>query len=180
MYRILVRPILEYGAQVLIYRNYFISNNSRNSVAISELTAYAKQLENFQTQRLLNSPRHVPPTIVRLFAGVEPLAARLDILKLRYFWKLSKTKKISTSKMDFDIKGRDFLSSIKGFLHEVFNLCCKYNAIDIWHGRSRPKINPMRWIKKIVTNFNMSKDLSVGRKIECSFSAQFLRKPIDL
>ena len=33
-------------------------------------------------------------------------------------------------------------------------------------------------IKKIVTNFNMSKDLSVGRKIECSSSALFLKNPL--
>ena len=84
MYKLLVRPILEYGAQVLIYRNYFIVSNSRKFVDIAEITAYAKKLENFQTQslkRLLNCPRHVPPTIVRLFAGVEPIAARHDFLK---------------------------------------------------------------------------------------------------
>ena len=62
MYKLLVRPILEYGAQVLIYRNYFLASNSKKSIDIVELTAHAKKLENFQTQslkRLLNCPRHV-------------------------------------------------------------------------------------------------------------------------
>jgi len=60
MYKLLVRPILEYGAQVLIYRNYFLSSKSRQSCGIIELTAHEKKLENFQTQflkRLLNCPR---------------------------------------------------------------------------------------------------------------------------
>ena len=92
MYKLLVRPILEYGAQVLIYIKNFIVYKSSKSVDIAELTAYAKKLDNFQTKflkRLLNCPRYGPPTIVRLFAGVEPIAARLDFLKLRYFWRLS-------------------------------------------------------------------------------------------
>ena len=130
-------------------------------------------------KRLLNCPRYVPPAIVRLFAGIEPIAARLDLLKLRYFWRLSKTEKRTTSKILYDIKRKNFLSSGKGFLHEVFNLCCKYTAIDIWHGISRPKVNPMRWIKKLVLDFNLSKDLSVGKKeTECSFSALFLTNPL--
>ena len=133
-YKLLDRPILEFGSQVLIYRNYFIVSKTRKSIDIAELTAHAKKLEHFQTQllkRLLNCPRHVPPTIVRLFSGVEPLTARLDLLKLRFFWRLLKTKKLSVSKTVYDFKKKRFLSSSKGFLHEVFNLCCMYNAINI-------------------------------------------------
>ena len=129
----------------------------------------------------INCPSYDQPSLVCLFAGVEPIAARLDLLKLRYFRRLSKTEKRTTSKIFYDIKRKNFLSSGKGFLHEVFNICCKYNAIDIWHGISRPKVNPMRWIKKLVLDFNLSKDLSVGKKeTECSFSALFLTKPISL
>ena len=129
MYKLLVRPILEYGAQVLIYRNYFLASKSKKSVDVIELATHAKKLENFQTQalkRLLNCPRHVPPAIVRLFAGVQPISARLDFLKLRYFWRLSKTSRTSISKIVYDIRRKEFLRSNKGFLHE--SICCKYNA----------------------------------------------------
>ena len=44
MYKVLVRPILEYGAQVLIYRNYFLASNVKKSIDIVELTAHAKKL----------------------------------------------------------------------------------------------------------------------------------------
>ena len=134
MYKLLVRPVLEYGAQVLIYRKYFLSSKSKKSYEIVELATHAKKLEHFQTQslkRLLNCPRYVPPAIVRLFAGVEPLAARLDFLKLRFHWRLMNARRQSTSKIVYDARRKGFLRSNKGFLHEVLKLCCKYNAIDI-------------------------------------------------
>ena len=127
MYKILVRPILEYCAQVLTYRNYY-SVSLKKSRSLHDLTDYAKKLEHFQTQalkKLLNCPKHVPPSLVRLFAGVEPLACRLDLLKLRYFWKLLKSDKKSLSGFVFKFRRQRFLNSDKGFLHEVFNLCCK-------------------------------------------------------
>ena len=129
MYKLLVRPILEFGSQVLIYRNYFMVSKSRKSIDVAELQAHAEKLEHFQTKllkRLPNCPRHEPPAIVRLFAGVEPISARLDFLKLRYFWRLSKTSRTSISKIVYDIRRKEFLRSNKGFLHE--SICCKYNA----------------------------------------------------
>ena len=70
----MVRPILEFGSQVLSYQNH-----------------YLEKLEQFQTKALktlIGSPKSASPAIVRLFSGVEPLKSRLDLLKLRYFWKL--------------------------------------------------------------------------------------------
>ena len=95
-----------------------MASNSKKSLDIVELTAHAKKLENFQTQslkRLLNCPRHVPPAIVRLFAGVEPLTARLDMLKLRFFWRLSKTNKTPISKIANEFKESDFLVLVEDF-----------------------------------------------------------------
>ena len=74
MYKLLVRPILEYCAQVLIYRNYYISCTN---IQTKSKRDYAQKLEHFQTQalkRLLNCPKHIPPSLVRLFAGVDSLA----------------------------------------------------------------------------------------------------------
>ena len=138
---------------MLIYKNYFLSSKSRKCCEIAELATHAKKLEHFQTQslkRLLNCPRYVPPAIVRLFAGVEPIAARLDFLKLRFHWRLLKTSRQSISKSVYDARRKDFRSPNKGFLHEVFSLCCGYNALGIWHGRCRRNINLLRWIKQVV------------------------------
>ena len=100
MYKTLVRPILEYCAQVLTYRNYY-SVPAKEVQNLLKPIDHARKLEHFQTQalkKLLNCPKHVPPSLVRLFTGVEPLVCRLDLLKLGYFWKLSKTGKMSLSR----------------------------------------------------------------------------------
>ena len=81
--------------------------------------------------------------------------------------------------MVYDIRKRDFLSSHKGFLHEILNLCCKYKTIDIWHGRCRRNINPLQWIKQVVIKHNLCKDLEVGRTKACSFSMLFLKNPFN-
>ena len=49
MYKILVRPLLEYGAQVLTYRrNYLYSSSPPHN--IEELRFFKKDLEHFQTR----------------------------------------------------------------------------------------------------------------------------------
>ena len=72
-----------------------------------------------------------------------------------------------------------FLNSDKGFLHEVFNLCCKYNNISIWHGicprkTNLQKLDPLRWIKKVVIDQNLSIDLEEARSIDSAYSCLFL------
>ena len=184
MYKILVRPILEYCSQVLIYRNYYYSTlTNKRTQSLSNTKDYAQKLEHFQTQalkKLLNCPKHIPPSIVRLFAGVEPLIGRLDLLKLRYFWKLSNIDKNSVSNLVYKFRRKRFLNSNKGFLHEVFNLCCKYNKISIWHGIcpgkiNRVKINPLSWIKKIVIDQNLAIDLQTAKGKSSAYSSLFLK-----
>ena len=90
MYKVLVRPLLEYGAQVLTYRRYFL-NSSRPPENIEEPMFFMKDLEHFQTRALkslLQCPRNVFPLIVRLLTGVEPMACTIDIIKLQYYWKI--------------------------------------------------------------------------------------------
>ena len=84
LYKLLIRPILEFCAQTLTYALY--SQPSRSC----ESCYYAKKLEHFQTQvlkTLTNCPRSTSPAITRLFCGTEPLVSRLEIMKFRYFWK---------------------------------------------------------------------------------------------
>ena len=82
LYKLLVRPILEYCAQSLTYTRY------SDRLHPETIPSFSKELEHFQTQtlkKLLSCLRNTSPAIVRLFCGVEPIASRLEILKLRYF-----------------------------------------------------------------------------------------------
>ena len=84
LYIILIRPFLEYCAQVLPYTRY----SKRSQVETA--TDFAKELEHYQTRtpkKLIGCLRNTPPAMVRLFCGVEPLACRLEMLNLRYFWR---------------------------------------------------------------------------------------------
>ena len=84
LYKLLVRPIPEFCAQTLTYALYSQPSSS------CESCYYTKKLEHFQTQvlkSLINCPRSTTPSITRLFCGTEPLVSRLEIMKLRYFWK---------------------------------------------------------------------------------------------
>ena len=46
---------------------------------------------------------------------------------------------------------KNFLSGAVGYVHEIFNICCKYDRMDIWHGICPQKINPR--IKRIIGFF---------------------------
>ena len=81
LYKLQIRPVLEYCAQALSYDRYSKPSDLESS------TGFAKELEHLQTQvlkALINCPHATSPAILRLFCGVEPLASRLEILKLRY------------------------------------------------------------------------------------------------
>ena len=87
----MVRPILEYGSQVLTYRKHYLKSSDHTPKDLCNLTIFEEKLEQFQTKALktlIGSPKSSSPAIVRLFSEVEPLKSRLDMLKLRYFWKL--------------------------------------------------------------------------------------------
>ena len=134
-------------------------------------TGFAKKLEQFQTRTLktlINCPRNTPPAVVRLFCGVEPLTCRLEILKLRYFWRVSHTPTATIVKRILTYRKRNLLTFLKGIGHQVFNICCKYNAIDIWNGLAPKKMNPLHNIKRIITAANLGKDIQIARNCICS------------
>ena len=74
MYKTLVRPILEYGAQVLSYKKYYFTE--RKPEKLEETSDYVKKLEKFQTKiikKLIPCPKNTPPEILRLLTGVMPI-----------------------------------------------------------------------------------------------------------
>ena len=66
LYKLFVRPILEYCAQTLTYTRY-----SQNAV-LETPTGFAKDIEHFQTQalkQLINCPRNTPLRLSVSFVG---------------------------------------------------------------------------------------------------------------
>ena len=85
MYKTLVRPILEYAAQVLSYRQYYFTE--RKCKKIEESSEFIEKLEKFQNKvlkKLIPCPKNTPPEILRILTGTMPISGRIDILKLRY------------------------------------------------------------------------------------------------
>ena len=175
LYKLLVRPILEFCAQTLMYALYSHSLSARDSCY------YAKKLEHFQTQvlkNLINCPRSTSPAIVRLFTGTEPLACRLEIMKLRYFWKTLHGPKDALTYKILTYRKERLLDFSKGFAQHVFNICIKYNAINLWHGLIPSKfnrlLNPLQCIKRIIISKNLRSDLENGRASNSSFATIYL------
>ena len=171
MYKTLVRPILEYATQVLSYRHYYFKE--RNSQNIEEPTEIIRKLENFQNRvlkKIVPCPRNTPPAVLRLITGIMPISGRIDMLKLRYFWRLQKTKNKNAAHQVYLGIRQNFLKGNQGCIHEVFNLCCKYSRMDIWHGLCPEKENPLMRIKKIVELYHLKKDVEVARKVNCIYT----------
>ena len=131
LYRLLIRPILEFAAQVVFYSK-------------TQLT----RLERFQTKALrslLGLRFNVKTSVVRLLSGIEPVTSRLELLKLKYFHKvrsLPKTAllyeildshmgKISLANRFRICAGlklsEDFVFSLGGFYGQIFSMFKSYN-----------------------------------------------------
>ena len=182
LHKLVIRPLLEYCAQTLSYNRYC------NPVRLDATSDYTKELEHCQTQilkALISCPQSTSPSIVRLFCGTEPIACRLDILKLRYYWKVLKSPTDSLAHTILEYRKINFLDFNKGLVHEAFNICCKYNILHYWHGVAPAGfgrnnavssiVNPFRRMKATIISHNLGKDLEIGRSRNCSFSLLYLR-----
>ena len=175
LYKILVRPILEYGAQILSFRRYFL-NSRKQPEDVDTPTFYKRDLENLQTKALktlIGCPRNVSPSVVRLMTGVEPLNCRLDMLKLRYYWKRMHTSP-NIIKEVINYSKNSLLEHNLGFATDVFNLCCRVGDNSFWHGIQRGNQNPLNTIKRAVETHYFKKDLDTARNKNCIFSKLLL------
>ena len=173
----MVRPILGYGSQVLTYQNHYLKSLNRVPKAPNILTNFEEKLEQFQTKALktlIGSPKSTSPAIVRLFSGVEPLKNRLDMLKLRYFWKLIHLYDKSVAPRILKYRREHFFTTKNGFIHEIFNLCCKYNVMDFRHGKHKGLTKPTSFIENKILSFSLKNDLSIARKRSCAFTDIYL------
>ena len=137
LYKLLIRPILEFGAQVVTYSKTQID-----------------QFEKFQTQALrslMELHQNVKNETVRLISGVEPISARISVLKLRYFHKLrisddstilksiikSHLENVTIAKL-FRLQNgvklsEEFTSSLKGFAGPIFALLKEFGMLKEFH-----------------------------------------------
>ena len=171
MYKTIVRPTLEYAAQVLSYKHYYFTN--RRSVSVDETPDMIKILEKFQNRtlkKLVSSPKNTPPAVIRILTGTMAISSRIDILKLRYFWKLMHSEKDNIAHAVYKHLRKKFLDGEAGYIHEIFNICCKYGSMDIWHGICPKKVNPFARIKRMVEEYHLKKDLEVLRRTNCAYS----------
>ena len=96
------------------------------------------------------------------------------MLKLRYFWKLTHSEDLNIASQVLKYRREQFFSTKNGFIHEVFNLCCKYDMIDIWHGKHKGIANPKLYIKDKILKFSLKNDKEIGRKRSCAFRDIYL------
>ena len=135
---------------------------------------FVRKLDMFQNKvlkKIVNCPKTTPPAILRLLTGTMPMSGRVDTLKLRYFWKLHRAKNNNAAHQIYKGLREKFLQGNQGFVHEIFNLCSKYNRMDIWHGLCPDKVNPLLRIKKIVETYHLKKDEEVAKEVKCIYTA---------
>ena len=96
------------------------------------------------------------------------------MLKLRFFCKKydSHVVKSDISSQLIFYRKKRFLATSKGFIHEVFNLCCKYNLMELWHGNLE-NMSGMSITQKVLTH-SLASDLKKGRIFPCLFSDIYL------
>merc|ERR1712066_689944 len=97
------------------------------------------------------------------------------MLKLRYHWKLYHAKDRNSAHKIYKGMRDEFLRGNEGYIHEVFNLCCKYGRMDLWQGRCPDKVNPLARIRRIVEEYQLKKDLEVAKKVNCIYTSNMVR-----
>ena len=63
---------------------------------------------------------------------MEPIEARLDMLKLRFYRKLKSDPEGSLTRTILERRIGHLFEMRQGFAHEVFDLFCKYDMIHMW------------------------------------------------
>ena len=179
MYRTLVRPILEYAGQVLTYKHHYLGKNELTKLTEPRTDLLCK-LENFQKKvlkKLIPCPKSTPPALLRIMMGTAPMVGRVEMLKLRYFWRCLHTKdKTDLSRIIFEYY-RKCPAKI-GYVREVFNICCKYNYLNAWVGFFKPGISPLREIRRVIEKCCFKKDLQKALKSRCLYSTLFIEPNI--
>ena len=139
--------------------------------SVCDLLTKLEKFQNRVLKALINCPKSTPPALLRILTGTVPVNARVDTLKMRYFWRSICQDETHLNKL---ICERNRNSNL-GFVSEIFKLCCKYNHLNVWVRICRPKINPLREIRSIVEEFWYKKDLQKALQTNCLCTTLFVK-----
>ena len=160
LYKSLVRPILEFGAQVVCY-------------APKQL----KELERVQTailRRLLCLSGNTKPSVVRFLAGVEPVEARVHQLKLAFFHHLRTCDRKRMLARVFRARFTDFgkilnrynscvpaEATTTGAIPSVHTILAKYNMLHEFHtDTDQPRDKYKNYIRAQILEKHRSIDMT--------------------
>ena len=141
----------------------------------SEHLIRLEKLQNRVLKILIPCPKSTPPALIRLLTGITPILGRVDMLKMRYFWRSIHQEETHLSEQ---ICERNRQAKL-GFVHEVFKLCGKYNHMNVWLGFKTPKVNPVREIRRVVEKFHYKKDLEKYSLTNCLYTTLFIKNRTD-
>ena len=99
-----------------------------------------------------------------------PISARVEMLKLRYFWRISSNQENTLASCILEQNRKNVNNFKVGFAHEVFSLCGKLNCYDVWLKLRKPKENPMNTIRKLVEKHYLDKDLEKCAQTSCMYT----------
>ena len=177
MYKILVRPILEYAAQVLNYRHHYFrkAGNLNPLQPQPDMIPTFEKFQNKVLKTLIPCPRSTPPALLRIMFGTVPFFCRVDMLKLRYFWKCLHEKNSKFSKLI--CCNRDTSSNFS-YCSAIFKLCCRYDSLNVWLGITKTKINkinPLNEIRRNIEATSFKNDLKTALESQCLYTTLFIR-----
>ena len=89
---------------------------------------------------------------------------------MRYFWKLMHGRKDNVTYKVYTETRKNFLAGAQGYIHEIYNICCKHDRMDIWHWTCPQNINSLSRIKKIIEAHHLKKDLAKLGGSNCAYS----------
>ena len=108
--------------------------------------------------------------MLRLLTETISLVAHIDILELRYFWKLTHSGLMGYAQDICRLRRKNFLESNVGYVHEIFNLCCEYKMMWVWHGTCSRKNNPLALIKRQIVGHHLQRDLKSAAAVNCVYT----------
>ena len=108
-----------------------------------------------------------------------PISARIEILKLRYFWNLSHSHHDNPAFSILKHTRANLSNSKVGFAHEVYNLCGILNCLDIWLKFNRHKENQLNTIRRVIETHYLKADIEKCVNTPCMFTSLLLH-PIEL
>ena len=107
-----------------------------------------------------------------------PITARIELLKLRYFWRICHSNENNLAFCILRFTRKNLNATKVGFAHEIFMLCKKLNCLNVWLKLRKEKENPLNTIKKLVESHYLRIDLQRFVTIPCIYTSIFTESEV--